>query len=48
MWQPRSSKVRQSLIIKYMQNKFGQVIQQGVTWLEVQFKLFWRRKSRGA
>jgi hypothetical protein len=38
MCQPRSSKVSQSLIIKYVQNKLGQVIQQGLTWLEVRFK----------
>jgi len=38
MVQHLSSKVSRSLILKYVQRKLGQVIQQGVTWLEVQFK----------
>jgi len=38
MVQHLSSKVSRSLILKYVQRKLGQVVQQGVTWLEAQFK----------
>lgn len=45
MCQHRSSKANHSLIIKCVQNKLGQVIQQGLTWPEVRFKR-WKQPTK--